>query len=231
MSACLNASVVLMSGLGAPLRTATPMPEPARSVRLPATLPCLIRSSMPGAVRMATSNAAPFSISALRPAAVPNVNAILFSVAFSNCGASCSRTVFTAFELSTLTSAAPAADGTIIATAIAATVERALIVVLPRFFNAFRCWSMQHSSLWHGDVAENEGIAVALGALPRLHAVCRDHPLGVRRRKVGDQLLSGLGLARARSDGGGEHRDQLQVARQRPQQLGALHRHDLADLL
>src|SRR5471032_2901802 len=48
-----------MSGMGAPARTATPMPRRATSSRLVATiLPCLIRSSTSGPVRMAASGVA-----------------------------------------------------------------------------------------------------------------------------------------------------------------------------
>ena len=42
-SVCVNAATVLISGLGAPARTAMPMLDCTRSTRLPATtLPCLI---------------------------------------------------------------------------------------------------------------------------------------------------------------------------------------------
>src|SRR5215510_4028939 len=106
-SARLNASVVLMSGFGAPLFTARPATERATSVRVAATsLPCLMRSSAAGAPRMARSKAAPFSISALSIAAALKLNVSLCSVAFSNCCASSCSAVFMAFEANTLISAA-----------------------------------------------------------------------------------------------------------------------------
>jgi hypothetical protein len=47
-----------------------------------------------GALRMATSNATPFSISALSGTAALNENESLCSLAFSNCGPSSSSAVF-----------------------------------------------------------------------------------------------------------------------------------------
>src|SRR6478735_127293 len=96
-----------MSGFGAPRLTARPAPERAMSARVaPTSLPCLTRSSVMGVLRIATSNAAPFSISALSGTAALKVNESLCSVAFSNCGASSSSAVFMAFEAKTLISAA-----------------------------------------------------------------------------------------------------------------------------
>ena len=62
-----------------------------------------------GALRMATSNATPFSISALSGTAALNENESLCSLAFSNCGPSSSSAVFNAFEAKTLISAASTA--------------------------------------------------------------------------------------------------------------------------
>ena len=59
-NARFSASTVLMSGFGAPRRTAMPMLERARSTRLAATtLPSLINSSMPARLRMMTSTGSP----------------------------------------------------------------------------------------------------------------------------------------------------------------------------
>src|ERR1700691_3490282 len=56
--ACLNDSTVPMSGLGAPLRTATPSPEPAISTHVSGKiLPDLTRSSIARRVTITTSNA------------------------------------------------------------------------------------------------------------------------------------------------------------------------------
>jgi len=102
-----SASDVLMSGLGAPLRTATPMPERTSGVRVvPSSLPCLMRSSIPAVVRMVESRASPASIRAFNRAAAPHTKTSLCWVAFSNCGASSSSTDFSAFELTSLISAA-----------------------------------------------------------------------------------------------------------------------------
>ena len=85
-----------MSGRLAPLRTATPMPERARSTRLPdLTLPCLVRSSIASAVKMATSPPAPVSRSLRRACVDPQVTASFASRARSNAGMSSSSTDFT----------------------------------------------------------------------------------------------------------------------------------------
>src|SRR6185436_6580909 len=95
MSARLSASGEPMSGLGAPLRTARPMPERARSTRLPATtLPSLIRPSIASAVRMARSPPAPVSSSFRRPFAEPQVITALVPMVRSKSGARSSITVF-----------------------------------------------------------------------------------------------------------------------------------------
>src|SRR6478672_5289501 len=95
MSARLSASDEPMSGLGVPLRTARPMPERARSTRLPATtLPSLIRPSIASAVRMARSPPAPVSSSFRRPFAEPQVITALVPMVCSKSGARSSITVF-----------------------------------------------------------------------------------------------------------------------------------------
>src|SRR5215510_10850936 len=94
-SARLSASGEAISGLLAPLRTAMPMPERARSRRLAATtLPPLIRSSTASAVRMARSPPAPASSSLSRPFADPQVMTDLVPVLRSNSGTSSSITDF-----------------------------------------------------------------------------------------------------------------------------------------
>jgi hypothetical protein len=103
----LNASVVLMSGLGAPLRTATPTLERASGVRVAlSSLPCETSASMPGVLRMVASKTSPFSICARSGTAAPQTTISLCPLAFSNCGAISSIADFKAFELKTLISAA-----------------------------------------------------------------------------------------------------------------------------
>jgi hypothetical protein len=102
----LNASVVLISGFGAPLRIATPIPECAIVVRAVSSFPLAARLSVIGAARMATSNIAPSSIFTFNAAAGPKVMSSLLPVAFSNCGASSSSVVLTAVEAKILISAA-----------------------------------------------------------------------------------------------------------------------------
>ena len=59
-SARVSASTVLMSGFGAPARTAMPMLDRARSTRLPATTrPAFASSSMPAAAMITTSARSP----------------------------------------------------------------------------------------------------------------------------------------------------------------------------
>src|SRR5262249_5824760 len=156
-SVFLNASVLEMSGFGAPFFTAMPTPERASAALvLASTLPCLARSSMPAAVPMATSNAAPFSIATLSSAAVPSVSATLCSVAFSNCGTSSSSTVLMAFELSTLISAAcdPLASPTATATPSQAAARLHMIMT-----SSLRCWSFR--DLTPGDERRARGRADA----------------------------------------------------------------------
>src|SRR5689334_10638333 len=107
-SACLSASGVAMSGLLAPLRTAMPMPERAKSTRLPATtLPRPISSSIASAVRTTRSAAAPLSSSFTKPAAEPQVITGLVPMAPSNCGASSSITVLSPLVQRTFIAALP----------------------------------------------------------------------------------------------------------------------------
>src|SRR6266567_3783625 len=95
-SARFNASGEPMSGRFAPLRTATPMPERARSTRPPATtLPCLMRSSIASAVRMARSPPAPPSSSFSRPFVEPQVIEIFVPLVRSNAGTRSSMTDLT----------------------------------------------------------------------------------------------------------------------------------------
>jgi hypothetical protein len=55
-----SASTVLMSGVGAPARTAIPMADRARSTRLPGTtLPSLMNPSSPSPATMTTSTGSP----------------------------------------------------------------------------------------------------------------------------------------------------------------------------
>src|SRR5713101_5469436 len=94
--AFFNASGVPISGLFAPLRTATPMPERARSTRLPATtLPRSTRSSIVSAVRMARSPPAPVSSSLTSPAADPQLIASFVPLERSKAGTRSSISVFT----------------------------------------------------------------------------------------------------------------------------------------
>src|SRR5579862_4318549 len=98
-----------MSGLGAPLRAATPAAERAMLARPAAkSLPDLTRSSVAAVVRRATSIGVPFSIAAFNSAAAPKVVESLLPLACSNCGVSCSRVDFRAFDARSLISAASA---------------------------------------------------------------------------------------------------------------------------
>src|SRR5215510_10345444 len=107
-SALLSASGEPMSGLPAPLRTASPMPELARSTRLPATtVPFRMRASTASAVRMARSPSDPDSSSWTSPAAGPQVTATLLPVLRSKPGSSSSITVFKPLVQSTFIAALP----------------------------------------------------------------------------------------------------------------------------
>jgi hypothetical protein len=70
------------------------------------TLPSLIKASINAGVRIATSNAAPLSISVLSSELAPKVITSFCSAAFSNSGASASSEVFTALDTSIRISAA-----------------------------------------------------------------------------------------------------------------------------
>src|SRR5262245_34625938 len=100
-NARFSASGEPISGLLAPLRTASPMPELAMSTRLPATLPCLIRPLIASAVRIARSALAPPSSSFRSPAAGPQVMLTLVPVLRSKPGTSSSITVFNPLVQST----------------------------------------------------------------------------------------------------------------------------------
>ena len=103
----LNASVVLTSGFGAPLRIAMPMPERATGVFEPASsLPALIRSSTNASVRIATSNGTPFSMSDRIGAASPQVMASVLPVVRSMSAPIFASTGFMATGLITFNSAA-----------------------------------------------------------------------------------------------------------------------------
>src|SRR5215831_1167184 len=95
-----------MSGLAAPLRTAMPMPERARSRRLPATtLPRAISSSIVSAVRMTRSTAAPPSSSFTSPFVAPQVISTFVPLVRSKAGARSSITDFTPLVQSTFIAA------------------------------------------------------------------------------------------------------------------------------
>src|SRR3954454_23095259 len=130
--ACLNACVVARSGLAAPLRTATPMPERAMPARV-LSLPDLMRSSVASTPRMATSNARPFSIMAFNGPVEPYSALSLWPVAFSNPGASSSITDFNALEQSSVISAAfalPVASMTAIPATTAASPHRFMVRIM-----------------------------------------------------------------------------------------------------
>jgi hypothetical protein len=90
----LNASTLLMSGFGAPARTAAPINERARSARLEATtLPSLIKLSNDSPTTITTSTGSPRAIRfgtacGVLPIDGPHVFAILWPVARSNSAAS-----------------------------------------------------------------------------------------------------------------------------------------------
>ena len=95
-----------MSGFGAPLRTATPMPVRPRSTRDPAAiLPSLTKSSAISGGRTATSNASPASIRRLRPAAKSYSITIRWPLVRSKPGASSLKIARGAALLKTLISA------------------------------------------------------------------------------------------------------------------------------
>src|SRR5690349_6751076 len=117
-SSFLKSSADARGGFGASFWMATAIPERARGVR-EASLPSLLRASVPASVRTATSKAAPFSIWSLSCAAVPQVKTSLWPELCSNFGPRFSSTDFTALLERALISAAAA--GAPSAKAVAAT--------------------------------------------------------------------------------------------------------------
>src|SRR4029077_20290096 len=114
----VNASSVLMSGFGAPDRTAMPMLERTRSRRLPGTtLPSAISPSSPDAARITTSIGSPRRsrlgiASGELPIDGPNAVTTLWPVARSKCGTSSRYSAVKAPEVTTLISSAVAAAAT-----------------------------------------------------------------------------------------------------------------------
>src|SRR5262249_51441341 len=99
MSAFLSASAEPMSGLGAPCRTAIPIAERARSMRLPETIrPCRIRPSIASSERIARSPLAPLPISPISVAVDPQIISGAVPLARWNSGRRSSTTAFTPFE-------------------------------------------------------------------------------------------------------------------------------------
>src|SRR5207247_9029069 len=92
-SVCFRAGTELISGFGAPARTATPTPELPSSMRLAGTtLPCRASSSMPSAVRI--------TMSALSPSAIDLSSACVAWNWTRSPGAASSSTPFMASVLS-----------------------------------------------------------------------------------------------------------------------------------
>ena len=84
-SACFSASGLAMSGLGAPSRTATPMPVRPIAVHEPsATAPCRDMSRIASSVMITTSAGAPSASFALIAPTVPKVSFTVLPVSFSN---------------------------------------------------------------------------------------------------------------------------------------------------
>src|SRR5215472_16836490 len=110
MSARLNASTVLTSGLGAPARTSTPIPERTRLARVsPRTLPSLASASIWGGATITKSNASPALTRRTSTAARSTLTSSLCPLACSKSGASAPSIVATARGARTLISAASAA--------------------------------------------------------------------------------------------------------------------------
>src|SRR6266851_778364 len=106
----LNASTEPISGFAASLRTNTPTPALARSVRLPATtLPTFSSASICGPAAMTTSAASPCRTRSAMPPTVPQSNVTLWPDDASNFGTSSAITGCTPEPASTLMSAACAA--------------------------------------------------------------------------------------------------------------------------
>src|SRR5438094_3434634 len=106
---CLKASVVEMSGNGAPCRTATPMAVRAISARVSATIsPSVASLSSTVSVTMTTSVHSPDTIFCRISPAVPEVITIVCPVSWRNDSPSSVTMLFMAPALSTLISAASA---------------------------------------------------------------------------------------------------------------------------
>src|SRR5262245_18268801 len=192
-SARLSASGEAISGLLAPLRTAMPMPERARSRRLAATtLPRLIRSSIASAVRMARSPPAPVSSSLSRPFADPQVIMHFVPVLRSNSGTSSRITDFKPL------------------------VQRTFIAALLAFFPSLSSPSFgldQHpAALDHGLVGldrhhagwrhHRAGLDIELAVVERaLDHVALDEAFGQQARPVGAVVVDDVELAVHVEDG------------------------------
>src|SRR5579863_6871160 len=108
-SVCLNAATLEMSGFFAPDLIATAMLDSASVTSLPeAILSSLLKVSMLGRVRIATSAGSPASIRFVSMAAVPQVIARVSPLSFWNCGTSSSSTPRIATVLYTLSVVASA---------------------------------------------------------------------------------------------------------------------------
>ena len=103
----LSASGVEISGLGAPLRTATPTLERARVASEPrASLPALSKPSMALRGASTKSAASPSCIRFTMATPSPNAMLTLWPLAISNCGTNSSTTLCSAIVESPLISAA-----------------------------------------------------------------------------------------------------------------------------
>ena len=88
-SVCFSACGELMSGFGAPARTATPTSERATSARLPAmSLPVSMSSSSELEARITASNTSPAFMRFMTSAVPAQVVCTLLPLALSNCGTS-----------------------------------------------------------------------------------------------------------------------------------------------
>ena len=103
----MSASTELISGLGAPARTANPIVDRARSTRLFAmTVPCLMSSSSAGAAMITTSAGSPRRsrlgiVSGELPIDPPYIVTILLPVERSNTGESSAKAAVNAPDIST----------------------------------------------------------------------------------------------------------------------------------
>src|SRR5262249_42253888 len=101
-SARLTASAELMSGRGAPARTATPTPDRTRSTRLPAaTLPCAISWSIWGPDMITRPQVSPAAIRFMMSTPPTKRGTTLWPLACSKPGKSSSNASRMAFELMT----------------------------------------------------------------------------------------------------------------------------------